>query len=373
MTGTVRDAGRYVRRAVRAPGSERDDVVLHLKTVAAAMTAWVLARHLLPPAVSTFAPFTALVALQATVYRSLRDCAQYLFAMAVGAALAATLAAVAGIHGWSFGLLTLLALAVGRFGSLGSHGTQVAIVGFFAFSSGHGRIDYIGQLVASVGIGAACGIVAHLVLAPARHTLRRQEAVAALFTRIERGVGDLADAFETDAPDADRVRRLRGDWRGLSADADRIRQAVDAELENSRLNPRRSIDGAREALLRARKALDVAQRCLDHLRSAGRSLDHALSGGEREALPPEFRRAYTALLRTAATAMDAIGESTRTDPGPLRAALDRASAELARAQEQAAASADQPAVTALQGTLVTDAGRLLEELREGCGELERAA
>ncbi|MFD6180677.1 aromatic acid exporter family protein [Streptomyces goshikiensis] len=105
------------------------------------MAAWVIARYLLPPTVPTFAPLTALVALQATVYRSVRDCVQYLVAMAAGAALAASLAAVAGIHGWTFGLLTLIALCPGRIERFGQQGTQVAIIGFFAFSSGQGRID----------------------------------------------------------------------------------------------------------------------------------------------------------------------------------------------------------------------------------------
>ncbi|WP_373297522.1 hypothetical protein [Streptomyces nojiriensis] len=52
------------------------------------MAAWVLARYLLSPSVATFAPFTALVSLQATVYRSVRDCLQYVLAMTAGATLA---------------------------------------------------------------------------------------------------------------------------------------------------------------------------------------------------------------------------------------------------------------------------------------------
>ncbi|MER5730770.1 aromatic acid exporter family protein [Streptomyces sp. NPDC002138] len=178
----VTDRANYLRRAVRRAGSERGEVLLGAKTVIAAMAAWVLARYLLPPAVSTFAPFTALVALRATVYRSVLDCLQYVLAMAVGATLAATLAAVAGIHGWTFGLLTLLALCVGRIRRFGQQGIQVAIVGFFAFSSGQGQIDYIGHLIASVGIGALCGLTAHLVLAPACHTGHRQQAVTDLYT-----------------------------------------------------------------------------------------------------------------------------------------------------------------------------------------------
>ncbi|MFF7300533.1 aromatic acid exporter family protein [Streptomyces sp. NPDC008265] len=341
-----------------------------MKTVAAATIAWVLARHLLPPTVSTFAPFTALVALQATVYRSLRDCAQYLAAMGVGAALAASLAALAGIHGWSFALLTLVALAVGRFRPLGAQGTQVAIIGFFAYSSGLGQIDYIGYLVASVALGATCGMVAHLVLAPARHTLHRKEAVADLFRRVEGRVGELADAFETDAPDGERIHRLRGEWRELSWDADRIRQAVDTEVENSRLNPRSAIEGSADALGRAREALDVCRRCQDHLRSASRSLDHAVSSNELALLPSAFRSAYAELLRAAA-AIHQIGRQDRTEPQVLHQALTQAAQQLDNARQALLAEDGRPEMAALQGTLLTDAGRLLEELRHSGRFLEQ--
>ncbi|MFJ9550514.1 hypothetical protein [Streptomyces erythrochromogenes] len=57
----------YLGRAVRGAGGERDEVLLGAKTVIAAMAAWVMARYLLPPSVSTFAPFTALVSLQGTL------------------------------------------------------------------------------------------------------------------------------------------------------------------------------------------------------------------------------------------------------------------------------------------------------------------
>ncbi|MEE1816106.1 aromatic acid exporter family protein [Streptomyces sp. SP18ES09] len=358
------EAVGFVQRGLRYAGSERDDLVLGLKTVLAATAAWVLARWLLPPTVSTFAPFTALVALQATVYRSLRDCAQYMGAMAAGAALAASLAAAAGIHGWSFALLTLLALAVGRFRPLGAHGTQVAIVGFFAYSSGQGQIGYVGHLVASVVLGAVCGIAAHLLFAPARHTLHRQEAVTGLITRIEERVDDLADTFEALEPDADEVHELREAWRQLSSEADRIRSAIDDERENSRLNPRPSIEDSASALIRARAALDIAQRCQDHLRSVSRSLDHAVSGGDVLSLSASFRCAYATLLRASATALHHIGRQDHTDRREFDTALEQAVSELEQARLQILVERDGPSgQTALQGTLLTDAGRLLEELR----------
>ncbi|WP_272254316.1 aromatic acid exporter family protein [Streptomyces xanthophaeus] len=362
----VTERADYVRRAVRGAGSERDEVLLGAKTVIAAMAAWVLARYLLPPAVSTFAPFTALVALQATVYRSVRDCLQYVLAMVAGAGLAATLAAVAGIHGWTFALLTLLALCIGRIRRFGQQGTQVAIVGFFAFSSGQGQIDYIGQLVASVGIGALCGLAAHLVLAPARHTGHRQQAVTGLYTTIAHRLDDLADTLEASDPDRDHLRQWRRDWRRLSAECERIRHTIEAEIENGRMNPRPTISGSGAALPRAREAITVAERSMDHLRSMSRTLDYALDSGEVGNLPATFRPGFSAVLRAVATLMEEMGRAAATDPELLDAKIDETVENLDRVQRRERTIPEaSPAVHALQGTLLTDAGRLLADLRSG--------
>ena len=361
-------AGRiaYLRRAARGPGGERDDLILGTKSVVAATAAWVIARYLLPPAVSTFAPLTALVALQATVYRSVRDCIQYLLAMAAGAALAASLAATAGIHGWTVGLLTLIALCLGRIERLGQQGTQVAIVGFFAFSSGQGRIDYIGYLAASVAVGALCGLTAHLVLAPARHVRHRQQSVADLYTAMSRRLDDLAEIFEGNDPGTQRIRHWRRDWRKLAAECERIQTSIDTEIENSRLHPRRTIDSADAALPRARDAVTVAERAMDHLRSLTRTVDHALESGEIENLSVPFRAASGTLLRKAAGAMQEIGQTSLTDSGHLDGLIGDAAAELDRVEQQERAAAEAaPAVHTLQGTVLTDIGRLLAELRSG--------
>ncbi|MFG2416693.1 aromatic acid exporter family protein [Streptomyces goshikiensis] len=363
----VTERSDYLRRAARGAGAERDEVLLGVKAVAAAMAAWALARYLLPPSVSTFAPFTALVALQATVYRSVRDCLQYVLAMAAGAALAASLAASAGIHGWTFGILTLAALCIGRIRRLGQQGTQVAIVGFFAFSSGQGQIDYIGNLVAAVGIGALCGLAVHLVLAPARHTHHRQQAVADLYTTMAQRLQSLADTLEASDPDRGHLRQWRRDWHGLSVECERIRHAIDSEIENGRMNPRRSVGGGTDkALPRAREAITVAERSMDHLRSMTRALDYALDSGELGGLPAAFRTRFGAVLRSAATAMLAIGQASPTDPDLLNERIDVAATELEGVQRQERTSPGaSPAAHALQGTLLTDAGRLLADIRSG--------
>ncbi|MFG2621309.1 aromatic acid exporter family protein [Streptomyces sp. NPDC048507] len=356
--------GRYLSRALRGTGSERDALVLGVKSVCAAVGAWTLARYLLPPAVSTFAPFTALVTLQATVYRSVRDCVQYLVAMTVGALLAASLAAVAGIRVWTFALLTLIALCLGRIRRFGQHGTQVAVIGFFAFSSGAGRIDYIGHLVASVAIGALCGLGAHLILAPARHTDHRRQAVADLFDATALLAEDLAGAFDTAGPDAEQVRRRRREGRELAARCHDVRHGIGAEIENGRLNPRRSTAGAVEALPRAREAVAVAEGCLTHLRSMTRALDHALADRETEHLTAPFREGLARLLRTAGRALRETGRASPGEDGDLDELIEGARRELERIRRQARATAETPAsVPVVQGALLNDAGRLLADLR----------
>ncbi|WP_237533230.1 aromatic acid exporter family protein, partial [Streptomyces sp. SID685] len=95
-----------------------------------------MARWLLPSTVWSFAPLTALLVLQATVYRSLRHGAQYVTALGVGAGLAAGLASWAGIQVWTFALLMLAALLLSRPRPLGAYGFQVVAVAIFAFNAG---------------------------------------------------------------------------------------------------------------------------------------------------------------------------------------------------------------------------------------------
>ncbi|MEU6890188.1 aromatic acid exporter family protein [Streptomyces sp. NPDC046557] len=361
----ARRAAAYVRSGAVSPGAERDDLIRQAKTVVAAMVAWALAHRLLPPTVTTFAPFTAIVALQATLYRSVRECVRYLGAMVLGAALAAGLAAGLGIHAWSFGLLALFALVVGRVRHLGSQGLQVAVVGFFAFTAGHGRIDYIGHLAGSVALGALCGLSAHLLLAPARHVGHRRQAVADLYGGLRQVVTELAATTgRGDAPTREQVVRWRRDCERVAADAPRVRASVDAEAENSRLNPRRADGRDPDALPRAQEAVQAADRSAAHLRSLLRSLSHSLDSGHDARLPRRFLSGYGALLDTVAAAMAEVGRPARTDLRELDA-LVRDGLSLDEDLEytvQQDPGVPVP-VRTLCGALLTDAGRLLHELR----------
>ncbi|WP_240662561.1 aromatic acid exporter family protein [Streptomyces sp. WAC 06738] len=137
--------------AVRRPGYERDDVLLLGKSVAAVVAAWTLASWLLPPQVTTFAPFTTLLALQATVYRSVWHSVRYVAAVGVGVVLATGFGAVAGVHAWSLALMMLVAFAAGRLELIGALRLQVPVTALFA--AGGGQVDYGLALASAVGTG----------------------------------------------------------------------------------------------------------------------------------------------------------------------------------------------------------------------------
>ncbi|WP_041994250.1 aromatic acid exporter family protein [Streptomyces sp. AcH 505] len=356
---------RHCVRGIASSGPERDDLLLQAKGVVAAVAAWMLAKWLLPPTVTTFAPFTALLILQVTLYKSFRDCVQYLTAMVLGTALAAGLGETVGVHAWSLAVLILCALAIGKTQRLGYQGTQVSVIGIFAFSAGHGSIAYIGHLVASVTLGAACAIVMHLTLAPARRTGRSEQVVETLSARAQHVLVTIATA--TASAEGLDEKDLQ-DWNDqctlISADAAAALRVIDEETENSRLNPRRSLPDARRLLVRAPSAITVVDRALWHIQSIVRSLSYAARTGDYDLLPREFLDDYGDLLRRSADILDEFMRRQH-DPADLDAALREAD-DRRQALESSSHHGrfDSPAQTALRGSLVTDIGRLLHELRQ---------
>ncbi|MFI1279834.1 hypothetical protein ACH4U5_03595 [Streptomyces sp. NPDC020858] len=74
------------------------------------------------------------------------------------------------------------------------------------------------------------------------------------------------------------------------------------------------------------------------------------------------------MLRTSAVAMEEIGQSCRTDDGRLDDMIEDAASQLDRIQNQKHSLTHpegRSAAPTLQGTLLTDAARLLAGLRSG--------
>ncbi|RAJ64161.1 aromatic acid exporter family member 1 [Streptomyces sp. PsTaAH-130] len=365
----------YARAALRSPGPERDDVVLLGKSVAAATAAWSVARWLLPSTVWSFAPLTALLVLQATVYRSLRHGAQYVTALGVGVGLAAGLASWAGVQVWTFALLMLAALLLARPRPLGAYGFQVVAVAIFAFNAGQGRIAYVGHLTAAVAIGAACGALAHAMAAPARRPLHRRERVARLYERLADVLRDIGEGL---LDGDDRVAlRASGQWRSnaaqLSGEAEHAEDAVAAEQENAWFNPRRDPTDSRHLLPRTRCAVRIAHLCVSHVRSLTRTLDHARADGQEGCLTRSFRTGYAESLNFLADALEHVGRVERTDTDALDTVLRRARDPLSGLDTlPACTDGSCHDCLILRGALVNDAARIAVELDHAATDMDHA-
>ncbi|MEU2119962.1 aromatic acid exporter family protein [Streptomyces sp. NPDC016459] len=347
-------------------------MLLLSKGAVAATAAWCLASWLLPTAVTTFAPFTALLALQSTVYRSLRDSAQYLGAMAIGTAVAAGFGSTVGVHVWTLAVLVFLALVVARADLLGGQRSQVPVVALFAFVGGGGRIDYIGHLVTSAVIGVCCGLAAHFVIAPAPHSDRARGRVADLTGLTQELLHDLARAAagETSGEDA------WSDWshrcEELAAQAARTRADLEREQENTKLNPRQPWSNTQAILHRYDETISTVERIGTYVRSIARALTYerqAFETSEPTSVseasgPKDFLVSYAALLQATATALECLNPPHGPeDPSRLRRHIQDAEHHCERATDMARVShADRPRRWPVHGTALVEATRILEEI-----------
>ncbi|MFF7177312.1 aromatic acid exporter family protein [Streptomyces sp. NPDC008121] len=319
-----------MRDAVRGPGEARDRLLLLAKGAAAATAAWCLASWLLPVNVTAFAPFTALLALQSTVYRSLWDSVQYLGAMAIGTAVAAGFGSTVGVHAWTLAVLVFIALLVARLDLLGGQRGQVPVVALFAFVGGGGRLDYIGPLVTSAAIGVCCGLAAHFAIAPSPHTDTARRRVADLAAHTADLLRDLARTAAGETEDED----VRQDWphrcEELVARAAHARTALEKEQENTRLNPRRPWNSAQASLLRCHEAVSMIERIGTYVRSIARALAY-----ERQTSAPAGRE------RPAGSSPDSPGIPTGTaDEAADASGEPPGDASAATASPEASAAAD---------------------------------
>ncbi|MFE1781676.1 aromatic acid exporter family protein [Streptomyces sp. NPDC059506] len=395
MTGPV-DAGRAVRRragqvcrhlgrAVRRPGDERDDVLLQAKAVLAVVAAWSLASWLLPPGVTTFAPFTALLALQGTVYRSLWQSLRYMGAVVVGVVLAAGFGTTAGVHAWSLAVLMVFALAAARLQPLGAQRTQVPVTAVFAFAAGGGQLDYSLHLVAAVVIGVGCGLAVTVFWAPPTRYRSAAEAVDRLSSEVCGLLSDISRTLRETTPGEREAREWADRAARIGTTARRARETVESGEESARLNPRRVLNGGRRSLEDHHAVINTLERVGAQAQSVARGLSYAAGSDHYDALARDFLTGYADLLADTAAAARRFGRQDRdgsvpddSEPGsaapggaaPGGAERDglRESVEGGRRRYRDLAARnrrenlDAPGEWPLYGALLTDAHRILDEL-----------
>ncbi len=294
-----------------------NDVIQLLKTVLAAVLAWVLATEVFSLPQSFLAPWAALLVVHATVYRTFSRGLRQVTAAVVGVVLAWGVGNALGLDSASVAVVLALGLAVGALSWFGEEATTIAATALVVLTTGFSEDD--SMLFARLGdtaIGIVVGLLVNAVVWPPLH---RRTAIAAM-DRIDDRIGALLDDM------AHRLLSQGGDdevtdWvdrtRKLDEELDHAWSLVRQAQESARMNPRRSAREVRDP----RSWFGLLQRmdqAVAEIRSMARTLGYVAAG--RAQWHQGFRDRWVTLLS------DAGGAIAEADPHAIRAIRDRLNA-----------------------------------------------
>ncbi|MCF6376875.1 aromatic acid exporter family protein [Nocardioides KLBMP 9356] len=216
-----------------------NDCLQLAKTVLAAVAAWVIAASVLDLPQPFLAPWSALLVVHATVYRTFSKGAQQVAATVVAVLLATAVGEWLGLTTGSMALLLAVALLLGSVPWLGAEATTIAATGVVVLATGFDDDVMLVSRLLDTAIGVAVGLLVNVIVWP---PLRRRTAAKAL-DRIDDGIGelliDMAGGLGDGCQDED-ITAWIDRTRDLDEDLDQAWALVRQAQESARMNPRRS-------------------------------------------------------------------------------------------------------------------------------------
>jgi uncharacterized membrane protein YccC len=347
---TVEDARAWVREHWRDPVFWTDVIQL-VKTVVAAVIAWVIATDVLQLPQSFLAPWSALLVVHATVYRTFSQGARQLGAVVLGVFLAWAVGNFLGLEFLAVGLVMLLGLLLGSFRWFGAETTTVAATALIVLTTGFAddNIVLLSRL-ADTAIGIGVGLIVNFVVWP---PLRRRTAIRAIdglddrIGDLLREVGDgLAAGVTSDDVD-DWIERTEE----IDEEVDHAWSLVRQARESALMNPRRSASELRDP----REWISLLQRveqALADTRSMVRTLlDDVLAESQWQ---ESFKKVYIEVLCEAG---EAVRESDRDRLARCRGRLDELVAVVDR-------ESSTPRLWPVYGALVVNLRNIMEAMDE---------
>lgn len=299
---------------LRSPDVQADLLQL-AKTVVAATGAWWISVMLMESELPFLAPWTALLTVQATVYRSILDGVQTWVASALGVGVSFLIGSFLGVGVWTFALAVFVGLLGARIPWLRHQGAAIATTGVFVLGSGFGdQAPLLNDRLLEVGLGVGVGIVVNLLVVP---PLWDRQA-AAQVDNVNRQMGqillEMAEELE-DAWDTDRADAWVRETVALDHRLESVGHTVQFARESTHFNPRRR--GHRPRVTRRRtqqlhhdtqpgevsyeEILARLGEGISHLRNLARTISE--STYDESQWDDQFRSEWTAILRAAGTAI----------------------------------------------------------------------
>jgi uncharacterized membrane protein YccC len=269
------------------------DVIQLVKTVAAAVISWIIATSVLDLPQSFLAPWSALLVVHATVYRTFSQGVRQVGAAVLGVVVAWAVGNAMGIDPLAVAVALTLGLVLGSIPWFAGEATTIAATALIVLTTGFSDNDFVLiSRLADTGIGIAVGLLVNFTVWP---PLRRRTAISAmdaLDDKIGQLLIDMGDGLAAGYT-AEDVEAWIDRSRSLDEDLDDAWSYVRQARESARMNPRRSAGELKDP----QQWMDLLRRmeqALAETRSMARTLAHALAPDR--AWDAEFRQGYIAVL-----------------------------------------------------------------------------
>ena len=276
------------------------DVIQVVKTVVAAVIAWYIVADLLHLPQSFLAPWSALLVVHATVYRTFSEGAVQVGGAVLGVLTAWAVGHTMGLDVWSVGAVLVVGMAFGALPWFGSQSTIVAATGLIVLTTGFANDDsMLVTRLLDTAIGIGVGLVVNAVVWP---PLRRRTAVVAM-DALDDDVGellvDMAEELKKGVSE-ECIEQWVQRTRDLDAAVDHAWSLVRQASESARMNPRRAAGELKDP----KQWMDLLRRveqAVAEIRSMARTHAHALA--ENQEWQPDFRDALVTVMHTGGTAL----------------------------------------------------------------------
>ncbi len=209
-----------------------------VKTIFATTLAWWISVNFLNTSFPFLAPWTALLTIQATAYRTLSRGAQSTIASVLGIAVTFLVGHYLGVTVWTYALALLIGLAIARIKWIREEGITVATTAIFLLSDGFTEQSRdFGERMLEILMGIFIGVLVNMLVMP---PLRDRQA-SNYINNITRRMGEVLEEMGTEVSTSWNTERAQ-EW------INQI-EAVDSELnsawstvrfarESRRINPR---------------------------------------------------------------------------------------------------------------------------------------
>jgi hypothetical protein len=273
-----------------------------LKTVVAAVIAWVLASQTFALPQPFLAPWAALLVVHATVYRTFSRGLKQVAAAVLGVLLAWAVGNALGLTTFAVAALLAAGLLVGAVRWFRDESSAVAATGLIVLTTGFSTQDAVlVDRLYDTAIGIGVGLAVNLLVWPPMRDLSAARSIEAIGGNVGALLSDMAMDLRSSC-DEEQVAGWVNRTRGLDHEIDRAWALLRQAKESGRLNPRRAARTVQttdvfEGVLRGNEQAVAETRSM--ARTLGHSIDNLVEW------QPSFRDRWLDLLRTAGEAITA--------------------------------------------------------------------